>query len=97
MFEKENVELNLGKNSKKKIMKKRFFFNNHKQDTFLKLNFLRQHGLSIEEYIREFEQLFIKCDVLKIIEHNITYFLDGIRRKIIDLVELQPYWSLNDI
>lgn len=49
-------------------MKNRFLLNNYKQDLFFKLNFLVQHEMNIEEYIKEFEQLFMGCNVLKMQE-----------------------------
>lgn len=40
----------------KKLMKK-FLPDNYKQDQFLKMNFMQQYGMSIEEYNREIESL----------------------------------------
>ena len=56
----------------KKLMKKRFLPDTYKQDLFLKLNSLRQQGMSIEEYIREFEQLMMRCEVPEVPEQTIA-------------------------
>lgn len=67
--------------------------NSNKQ--VLKLKFLKQHGMSNEEYIGEFEQILMSCDAPEMEEQTIARFLGGM--KIADLVELQPYWSVEDI
>lgn len=40
----------------KKLMKLSFLPINYKQVLFLKLNSLKQHGMSVKEYIKEFEK-----------------------------------------
>lgn len=51
--------------------------------------------MSNEEYIREFEEILMSCDVPEMEEQTIARLLGGM--KIADLVELQPYWSFEDI
>jgi len=77
----------------KKLMKKRFLPNNYKQDLFLKLNSIRQQEMSIEEYIKEFEQLKMRCEVLEVLKQTIAHFPGGMNREITNINEIQPYWS----
>ncbi|KAF8021452.1 hypothetical protein BT93_G1786 [Corymbia citriodora subsp. variegata] len=81
----------------KKLMKKRFLPVNYKQDLFLKLNSLKQHGNTVEEYIREFEQLLMRCDIPEAQKQTIARFLGGLNQEVQDLVEFQPYWTFEDI
>lgn len=69
----------------KKLTKKRFLPNNYKQDS------LKQHGMNVEEYIRKFQQLFMRCTILEMQVQIIARFLGGMSRAITDLIEFQPY------
>ena len=52
--------------------------------------------MSVQDYIREFEFLMLKCDVLEPEEQTIAYFLGGLNKEIGDVIRLQPYWTFND-
>ncbi|CAL9121038.1 unnamed protein product [Musa textilis] len=39
----------------------------------------------------------MRCDVPEVPEQTVTRFLGGMNREIADMVELQPYWSFEDI
>lgn len=55
-------------------MKKRFLPYNYKQDLFLKLNTLKQQGMNTEEeYIKEFEQVKMRCEVPEVPKQTITW------------------------
>ena len=44
-------------------LKDKFLPSHYLQDNYLKLHNLKQGSKSVEEYIREFEQLLLKCDL----------------------------------
>ena len=47
----------------KKLMKRRFLSDNHKQDLYLKLHTLKQGSDGAEHYIREFEKLLMRSEL----------------------------------
>ena len=75
----------------KKLMKRRFLPDNHKQDLYLKLHTLKQGDKSVEEYIREFEKLMMRSDLPEVKEQTIARFLGGLDNNIAHMVELQTY------
>ncbi|KAI0524285.1 hypothetical protein KFK09_003651 [Dendrobium nobile] len=62
-----------------------------RQDLFLKFHRLQQNQLTVEEYIAEFEQLALQCDLVKLEENTIARFLGGLRVSMANVVQLQPY------
>ena len=81
----------------KRLMKKRFVPDYYKQELYIKLQTLRQGSLSVEEYVKEFELLLIRCDLNEPQEQTIARFLDGLKRDIANVVELQPFIFLEDV
>jgi hypothetical protein len=67
------------------------------QDNFLQLQNLRQKNLSVEEYTREFEKLMMKCDIHEKEEQTIARYLGGLNTDIAHPVQLQQYWSVEDV
>ncbi|WRX27058.1 hypothetical protein QQP08_019545 [Theobroma cacao] len=53
--------------------------------------------MTVEEYTMEFEQLHMKCDVHEPEEQTVARYLGGLNVEIADVVQLQPYWNLNDV
>ncbi|XP_017984225.1 PREDICTED: uncharacterized protein LOC108663577 [Theobroma cacao] len=53
--------------------------------------------MTVEEYTMEFEQLHMKCDVHEPKEQTVARYLGGLNVEITDVVQLQPYWNLNDV
>ena len=51
--------------------------------------------MSLEEYIREFEYLMLRCDIKEPEEHTIARFLGGLKKEFIDAIRLLSYWSFN--
>ena len=47
----------------KSKLKAKFLPLHYLQDNFFKLHHLKQGSKSVEEYTRDFEQLFLKCDL----------------------------------
>ncbi|TXG53757.1 hypothetical protein EZV62_019013 [Acer yangbiense] len=69
----------------------------NKKDIFLKINNFRQRDLSVAEYTAEFDNLMLKGDVADPEEQSIARYLGGLNYEISNVVQLQPYWSLNDM
>ncbi|EOY08446.1 Gag-pol polyprotein-like protein [Theobroma cacao] len=51
----------------------------------------------LKQYTMEFEQLHQKCDVHEPKEQTVARYLRGLNVEIADVVQLQPYWNLNDV
>jgi hypothetical protein len=75
----------------KRVMKKRFVPDYYKQELYIRLQTLRQGSLSMEEYVKEFELLLIRCELMEPQEQTIARFLGGLRKDITNVVVLQPY------
>jgi len=78
-------------------MTKRFLPDNYKRDLYLKVSNLSQRRSNIEEYIREFEQLQIRSGLEEEPEQTMARFLKDLDPGIAEKVDLQPYWSLEDL
>jgi len=58
----------------KRVMKKRFVLEYYKQELYIRLQTLRQGSLSVEEYVKEFELLLIRCELIfLLLIHTSTY------------------------
>ena len=51
----------------------------------------------MEEYVKEFELLLIRCELMEPQEQTIARFLGGLRKDIANVVELQPYIFLEEV
>jgi len=51
----------------------------------------------MEEYVKEFELLLIRCELMEPQEQTIARFLGGLRKDITNVVELQPYIFLEEV
>ena len=51
----------------------------------------------MEEYVKEFELLLIRCELMEPQEQTIARFLKGLRKDITNIVELQSYIFLEEI
>uniref|UniRef100_A0A6I9QL81 Uncharacterized protein LOC105037582 n=1 Tax=Elaeis guineensis var. tenera TaxID=51953 RepID=A0A6I9QL81_ELAGV len=81
----------------KRIMEKRFVPQYYKQELYIKLQSLRQEGMCVEDYVKEFEMLMMRCDLRESQEQTIARFLGGLNKEIADTVELQSYVFLDDV
>ena len=81
----------------KKLMKRRFLPDNHKQDLYLKLHTLKQGSDGVEHYIREFEKLLMRSELPEVKEQTIARFIGGLNQDIAHMVELQPYCTFEDV
>ncbi|XP_074302904.1 uncharacterized protein LOC141637238 [Silene latifolia] len=57
---------------------------------------LRQEQLSVEAYLRNFEQLTLQCEVTQKPEQKITRFVEGLDPKIASRVRMQQVWSFDE-
>ncbi|XP_052172190.1 uncharacterized protein LOC127788118 [Diospyros lotus] len=81
----------------KRLMKKRFVPEYYKQELYIRLQSLRQGGMSVEDYVKEFEMLMMRCELQELQEQTIARFIGGLNREIANIVELQPFVFLEDI
>ena len=81
----------------KKELRKKFLPGHYRQYAFLKFHNFRQKDLSMEEYTTEFDHLKMRCDVSEPEEQTIARYLGGLRSEIANVVQLQPYWTYNDV
>ncbi|KAG5539880.1 hypothetical protein RHGRI_020186 [Rhododendron griersonianum] len=81
----------------KKELRRKFLPDNYRQDAFLKFHNFEQKELTVEEYTAEFDQLQMRCDILEPEEQTIARYLRGLRSEIRHVVQLQPYWTYNDV
>lgn len=51
----------------------------------------------MEEYVKEFEFLLIRCELMEPQEQTIARFLGGLRKDIANVVELQSYIFLEEV
>ena len=81
----------------KKHMEKRFLPPSYKQELYPKITSLSQENVRVREYIREFEQLYMRVGLNEDNELTIARFIKGLSPNITHKVELQPYLSFNDV
>lgn len=81
----------------KRELKRKFLPSHYRQDMFLKFHHLEQGNKSVAEYVAEFEELSMKCDNTEPEEQTIARFLTGLDLKVSKVVQLQQYWSFNDV
>ena len=81
----------------KSLMNKRFLPESYKQDIYNRLYSLKQNNMSVGEYMREFEQLLLRGDIHEPQEQTVARFLNGLDPLIARKVELQTYFTLDDV
>jgi hypothetical protein len=81
----------------KRELKRKYLPEYYKQDAFMKFHNFKQRELSVEEYTAEFDHLMIRYDVVEQEKQMIARYLSGLHVEISDVVQLQPYWTYNDI
>ena len=53
--------------------------------------------MCVEDYVKEFEVLMMRCELQEPQEQTIARFLGGLNREIANMMELQPFVFLEDI
>ncbi|XP_031398394.1 uncharacterized protein LOC116208956 [Punica granatum] len=81
----------------KRELKKKFVPASYKQDIFSRLYNFKQEELTVEEYTAEFEHLMMKCDLVEPEEQTIARYLGGLRSEIRNVVQLQLYWTFENV
>ncbi|GJV39800.1 RNA-directed DNA polymerase, eukaryota [Tanacetum coccineum] len=81
----------------KKLLCEKFLPVNHRQESFLEYHGLSQRTSTVEEFIAEFDRLRMRCGFEEPEEQVIARFLGALRPEISDIVQLQPYWTFNDV
>lgn len=79
----------------KNELKKKFLPDHYMQDTFLK--FHKQGELFVQKYTAEFDHLMMRCDLSEPKEQTVACYLGGLKLEIRSVVQLQPYWTYNDV
>lgn len=83
--------------SLKSKMHKRFVPKSYKQKLFVKLNSLKQNSLSVEQYVTEFEKLYLACGCHEDEDQKCAKFLLGLARHIRFACELSSYETFDDL
>ncbi|KAL1316101.1 hypothetical protein AAHE18_15G042500 [Arachis hypogaea] len=78
-------------------LRKKFLPEYYRQEVFIKYHNLKQKSLTVEEYTMEFEELLMKCDIQETEEQILARYLGGLNTEISDVVQLQPFWMLDDV
>lgn len=81
----------------KKAMKDKFLPSYYLQETITLFHNMEQGGGRPVEVMLEFEELMMKCDMRVDGPHILVGFLGGLDTKIANVVELQPYFSLEEL
>ncbi|PKI56157.1 hypothetical protein CRG98_023454 [Punica granatum] len=78
----------------KRLMHRRFVPKYYKQQLYLQLQSIRQCGMSIEDYVKEFKLLTVGSELRESQETTIARFLGGLNKGIADMFERKPFVSL---
>ena len=81
----------------KSRLKSYFLPRSYLHDSYSQLYNLTQGSLSVEEYPREFEQLFIKCDLQEAEDQTIVRYLGELDSRYTNVVELQQYSTFDKV
>jgi len=78
-------------------LKAKFIPTHYVQHKYLILHHLKQGSKSVEEYIRQFEQFLLKCDLKEDDTQTFVRYLSGLDDQIAHIIKLHPYSSLDDL
>jgi len=78
-------------------LESKFLMSHYLQDNYLKLYHLKQGSKNVEEYMRDFEQLLLNCDLRDDDSQAFVRYLSVLNEKIAHVVELHPHTSLDDL
>ena len=81
----------------KRELKKKYLLDHFKKNAFLRFHNFKKKELSVEEYISKFDLLMTRCDIVEPKEQMIAYYLGGLCVELSDVVQLQTYWTYNDV
>ena len=80
----------------KRLLQTRFVPKYYMQEFYFKLQSLSQGGMCVEDYVKEFEKLMIRCE-LQPQEQTIAKFIGGLQKGIAVVVELQNDTTFKDV
>jgi len=75
----------------------RFVPPHYRKELLLKLQWLHQGNMSVDEYFKDLEITLTKINLHESEESNIARFVSGLRREIQDVVELYEYTSMEKL
>lgn len=79
-------------------MRDKWVSKEYEQEQYLKLTHLSQdNGMSVEEYMKEFEKLCLICDLQEKETFKIARFVKGLSKGICRKVEVTHYATFNDV
>ncbi|KAJ9549290.1 LOW QUALITY PROTEIN: hypothetical protein OSB04_021833 [Centaurea solstitialis] len=81
----------------KKLLREKFLPLNFRQEAFLEYHNLSQRSNTVEDLICEFDRLRMRCGAEEEEEQIIARFFGALQPEIADIVQLQPYWTFNDV
>jgi len=76
---------------------RKFLLEYYSQEVFIEFHNSKQNSLTIEEYTMEFEELLMKCNIQEPEEQTVARYLGRLSEEIANVVQLQPFWTLNDV
>ena len=80
----------------KQIMHQWFVPDYYRQELYLRLQSLRQGGMSVEDYVQKFEMLTIRCNLEEPQDRAIARFITSLKFEIASVVELQTFQTLEE-
>ncbi|RDX94082.1 hypothetical protein CR513_23572, partial [Mucuna pruriens] len=81
----------------KSIMRRRFVPSYYHRDFHRKLQSLTQGSMSVEDYYKEMEIAMIRANIEKDHEATMARFIGGLKKEIVDVVELQHYMDIEEL
>ncbi|RDX87859.1 hypothetical protein CR513_30616, partial [Mucuna pruriens] len=81
----------------KSVMRKRFVSSHYHRGLHRKLQCLTQGSMSVHDYYKEMEIAMIRANVEEYRETTMTRFNGGLKKEIVDVVELQHYMEIEDL
>ena len=81
----------------KRELKNRFVPHDYGQNNYLKLHSLKQNKRNIDEYMTEFEKMNMLCNLDETEDHKVATFVAGLNDYLKERVELQPYWTFEEV
>nr|GEU53206.1 hypothetical protein [Tanacetum cinerariifolium] len=81
----------------KKLLRAKFLSINYRQDAILEYHSLMQNNSSVEQFIADFDRLRMRCGADEDEEQVIARFLGALQPDIADIVQLQQFWTLDDV
>ncbi|RDX76515.1 hypothetical protein CR513_43484, partial [Mucuna pruriens] len=81
----------------KSVMRRRFVSSHYHRDLHRKLQSLTQGSMSVDDYYKEMEIIMTRVNVKKNHEVKMARFIGGLKKEIVDVVELQHYMEIEDL